>query len=195
VNLAAALAADLASLSRALDQPDVDLGTQLQALAADVARAVPSYLGFRFTLSIDRRQLSFAAYTDDDAHSQIASSMMLPLTADSYPHDGSTVALYAAIPGAFVDLAADLGFALGLDLSAVVLDLHRATPDGIDGIDGLQPWSDINRALGVMLARGHTFESAHVELRRLAAMDSASLHHAAAMVLAGAAKLHDRSED
>ena len=195
MDLAAALAADLASLSRALDQPDVDLGAQLQALAADVARAVPSYLGFRFTMSIGRRQLSFAAYTDGQAHSRIASSMMLPLTAVSDPHDGSTVVLYAAIPGAFVDLAADLSFALGLDLSADTVDGHRAAPASGGGIEGLEPWSDINQALGVLLAQGHTLESAHVELRRRAAQDSGSLHHAAAMVLADATKPHGRSRD
>lgn len=188
MDLPAQLAEDLAALSRALDQPEVDLGAQLQAFASDVARAVPSYLGFRFTMSIDGRQLSFSAYTDDRSQSQVASSLMLPLNTVSDLQNGSTMVLYAATPGAFVDLAADLSYALRLDLAAVVVDQHLAAADPGGGIEGLEPWRDINQALGVLIGRGHTLETAHVELRRLAALDSGSLHHAAAMVLAKAAE-------
>lgn len=188
MDLVAALAAHLATLSQALDQPDVDLETQLQALIADLERAVTSYLGLRLTVTVEGHPLSFTTYIANEAHSHIATSLMLPLTAVSDLQDGSTLVLYAATPGAFVDLAADLSFALRLDLSTTVLDQHRAAPTGPDGIQGLQPWSDINQAIGVLLGRGHTPASARIELRRLADLDSNNLHHAAAMVLAEAAQ-------
>ncbi|MDP9116965.1 MAG: hypothetical protein M3O28_06855 [Actinomycetota bacterium] len=189
MDLAAALATDLTALSRALDEPDAGLETQLQTLTADLERAVDSYLGLAITINLDGRQLGFTTYIKDEASSQIASSLLLPLTAltaVSSMQAGSTLVFYAAPPGAFVDLAADLSFALGLDVSDVVLDQHLTTPVAGDGFDGLQSWSDINQAIGVLIGQGHTPDAAHVELRRLAALDSGSLHHAAAVVLSSA---------
>jgi hypothetical protein len=188
VDLAVALTADLASLSRALEEPDLDLETHLRRLIADLRRAVDSYLGLRMTVIVEGRRLSFATFTDIDPQPQIASSLMLPLAGATDLQDGSSLLLYAATPGAFVDLAADLGFALGLDLSALALDQHRATPTGYPGIEGLEPWRDVNQAIGVLIGRGHTIESAHGELRSLAVLGSGSVHHAAAALLATASE-------
>jgi hypothetical protein len=188
VDLAAALAADLAGLSRALDQPDVDLETELRRLIAELKRAVNSYLGLRMSIAVEGRELSFTTFTDRESQSQIASSLMLPLTGVSGLPGGSSLILYAAAPGAFVDLAADLSHALQLQLSAVVLDQHLPALRVRGCIEGLRSWSDVNRAVGVLIGRGHTPESGRAELRRLAALDSGNLHHAAAMVLAAAAE-------
>jgi hypothetical protein len=182
VDLTAALTADLAALSRALDEPDVDLETLLQAVTADLEKAVDSYLGLAMTIALNGHELTLTTY--NRAQAQITSSLLLPLGAVSGAQAGSNLVLYAATPGAFVDLAADLNFALGLDPSAVVLDHHLTAPTGTDGIDGLQPWIDINRAVGVLIGRGHTPESAQAELHHLAMMHSDNLHHAAAIILA-----------
>ena len=184
MDLARALTADLAGLSRALDEPNLDLETHLRTLIADLGRAVDSYLGLRMTVVVEGRQLSFATFSDPGSEPRIATSLMLPLAAASDLPDGSFLVLYAARAGAFVDLAADLGFALGLDRSAVVLDQHRASDIGYDGIDGLRPWHDVNQAIGVLIGRGHTIESARAELGRLAALEDGSVHDAAATVLA-----------
>jgi hypothetical protein len=135
-------------------------------------------------MTIDGRQLSFTTCTDSAASAQIATSLLVPLPTASGLVGGSSLLLYAAAPGAFVDLAADLSYALQLDLSALVLDQDLPGRHAGDGIEGLRSWSDINQAVGVLLGRGHTIESAHDELRRLAALDSGNLHHAAAAVLA-----------
>ncbi|MDP9094783.1 MAG: hypothetical protein M3N95_18055 [Actinomycetota bacterium] len=106
------------------------------------------------------------------------------MSAISGAHGSSSLLFYAADPGAFVDLAADLSFALGLELSDLVLDRHLTLPRHGEGIDGFEFWSGINQAVGVLIARGHTPESARTELHRLADSDSGNLHDAARAVLA-----------
>jgi hypothetical protein len=91
--------------------------------------------------------------------------------------------LYAATPGAFVDLAADLSYALGLDRTHLVLDQHLIAPTAGSGM-GLDTQSAINQAIGVLIGGGHTLESARHELDRLASLDSDDLHRAAQAVLA-----------
>ncbi|MDP9094782.1 MAG: hypothetical protein M3N95_18050 [Actinomycetota bacterium] len=61
LHLTDALAADLAALNHALDEPDVDLQEQLQTLTADLRRAVDSYLGLRMTFTLSASELSFTA--------------------------------------------------------------------------------------------------------------------------------------
>jgi hypothetical protein len=188
VDLAAALAADLAALSRALDRPEVDLETQLHTLIDHLQRAVPSYLGLRMTMIVEGRRLSFGTYKHNDVSSPIASSLNLPLSAVAGMDGSSSLVLYAAAPGAFVDLAADLSYALLVDLPDLVLDENLPESHAHDGIDGLPAQSNVNRAVGVLIGQGHTIESAHAELQRLASLDGGHLDEAAAAVLASARK-------
>jgi hypothetical protein len=185
VDLAAALAADLAGLSRAIDDPEFELETDLRALIAHLQDAVESYLGLRMTMTIEDRRLSFATYAGGVVPTDIGSSLRLALSAVAATDGGSFLVFFAAAPGAFVDLAADLSYALQVDLSDLVLDEDGLAGPGAGGINGLPAWSDVNRAVGVLIGRGHTLESAREELRRLADLGSGDLHHAAATVLDG----------
>lgn len=186
MDLVAALAADLAELSRAIGDPAVDLEADLLAVMTDVHNAVPSYLGLRLTMTVEGRRLSFATYADGAHPSATCSSLRLPLDSVAGTDGGSSMVFYAATPGAFVDLAADLAYALQLDPSDVVLDDDEVDGGPSRGIDGLTAWSEINRAIGVLIGRGHTTESAHDELRRLADPHGGDLRDAAASVLATA---------
>jgi hypothetical protein len=105
------------------------------------------------------------------------------LAAFSPTETGSDLVLYAATPGAFIDLAADLNYALGLHPAALTLDDDLTEPVSGTGITGLTSQSTINQALGVLIDRGHTPEAARQELNRLAALDSGQLHHAADAIL------------
>lgn len=87
--------------------------------------------------------------------------------------------LYAAAPGAFVDLAADMSYALGLAPALLPLDDDTAAPVQSSGITGLHAQAIVNQALGVLIGRGHTPETADEELKRLAARDGGNLHTAA----------------
>jgi hypothetical protein len=180
MDISAALAADLTTLTRALDDPGIDLKTQLQQLTADVRHAVASYLGMRMTIAVDGTEVSFTVH---HATGSIAASLRLPLAAFSPTETGSNLVLYAATPGAFIDLAADLSYALGLPPAALPTDDDLTVPVSGSGITGLNSQSTINQALGVLIDLGHTPESGRQELNRLAVLDSGQFHDAAEAIL------------
>jgi hypothetical protein len=173
VDISPALARDLAILSNDLDGSDLDLETQLVAFAASVRLAIASYLGMRMTIAVHGCEFSFSAPDHAVARSPaIGTSLRIALNAVSTAEPGSTLVLYAASPGAFVDLAADLGYALGIDPLALVLDDQLAAPASGSGSGmGLERCATINKAVGVLIGRGHTPESARDGLARYASLD------------------------
>lgn len=186
MDISAALAADLAALTDSLGNPDIDIQTQLRALAADLKRAVASYTGMTMTITLDGHDISFTT-TDGVDSAATETSLKIPLSALTAAQDGSSLVIYAATPGAFVDLAADLSFVLGVDLADLVLDERaphrfRATHDR-PGMHGLDEYSRINQAIGILIARGNTPETARRELDRLANLDGGHLHKAADAIL------------
>jgi hypothetical protein len=201
VDISAALAADLAALTDGLGDPQVDLETQLRTLAADLARAVASFSGLTMTIRLDDRAVSFSAGAGaGDGIGAAEASVEIPLSPLTGAQDGSSLLVFAAVAGAFVDLAADLSYILDLNPVLLVLDQHlhlAATPDGA-GMAGLDEYSLVNQAIGVVIARGHTPDSALEELRRLAALDGGALGSGAAAVLrtlAARRSIDDRSAE
>lgn len=186
MDISAALAADLMALTHALDDPDAGLDAGLRALIADLGRAVSSYTGLRMTIAIDGHAVSFGVL--DKATAPPATSLLVPLAALTPTDVVGTLLIYAATPGAFVDLAADLGFALGIDLSRLVLDRHLDPLAEYDGTIGLDDHSAINQAIGVLIDRGSTPESARDELHRLAALDHGDLRTAAVALIVDVAR-------
>jgi hypothetical protein len=182
VDLSTALAADLASLSNALQDPDGGLEDRLALFADELRASFGSYLGLTITLALDGHQISFSL-TERVADAMTSLCIPLPEVAGSEP--GSSLVLYAATPGAFVDLAADLAWTLGLDPGALVLDEHLAVPQSSEVVTGLQDHSIINRAIGVLIEDGYTPESGRTELRRRAELDEVALTVSAWQVLAG----------
>ena len=191
MDISAALAADLASLTDALDDPDIDLTDLLSQVDRDASLAVGSYLGLSVTLTVNDAPLTLTAFDPavDPAH--VASSVLVPLPGGpTGPGDSDAlrVVFYAATPGAFVDFAADLCFALGLPLTACPIDEHLTPEIPSVGSTDLAQLTLINQAIGVLLERGHTPSTAQAELHRLADLDSGHLHHAAAAVIATIAR-------
>lgn len=121
MDLSAALAGDLAVLTEAIDDPDLDLQALLDALTSDLRRAVASYLGMRMTIVIEDRQVSFTAGAFNTSTATVT-SLLLPLATVATSEARSTLVFYASVPGAFVDLAAHLSVALGIDPSTLILD-------------------------------------------------------------------------
>lgn len=186
MDISAALAADLAILTQALDQRDVDLQTQVQALSDDVSSAVVSYLGLRMAIAVGGQDVSIALRSDTTTGPEVATSLLIPLAAVTDAEPASALVLYAGVPGAFVDLAADLAHALNLDPISLALDEHLHRPsDGASGAAGLDWHSAINQAIGILIGRGRTPEAALEELQRLARLDGNNLHHSAAALILG----------
>ena len=184
MDISAALAADLALLTQALDDSGIDLEAGLRAFTADVKVAVASFTGMTMTIAFDGHDVSFTVH--DDATIQPATSLLIPLATVTPTDPASTLLLYAATPGAFVDLAADLIYALRIEPTALVLDGHFDPRAGSGGITGLDEHSAINQAIGVLIGRGYTPESAQHELQRLATLDHDNLRVAAEALIISA---------
>jgi hypothetical protein len=168
VEVSEPVAADLLALTRALALAQVDLESQLRDLARSVAQAVNSYRGFAITLIVDDCPLNFVVFEDDPGGSNICASLQLPLSALGPYSPEAAITFYAATPGALVDLAADLSYALRLDPGDVRLDSDLVPPESTaDGV-GLDELTVRNQAIGVLLDRGHTVEQARSELDRQA---------------------------
>lgn len=168
------LTVDLASLQE-----------QLDGFGVVVKLAVASYLDMTVTVAVDGHQVRFTApERATTTGPAVGASLLIPLSLVSLAEPGSTLVLHAAAPGAFLDLAADLSYALGLDPHALMLDAHLAPPNGSgEGVSSLAEYCTINRAIGVLIERGHTRESAREGLAQYASLDGGELHTAAEQVL------------
>lgn len=186
MDISTALAAHLAALTRTLDDPDVDLEAQLQSFTVDVQRAVASYAGMTMTIALDGHNVSFTVHNNPTT-AAARSSLLIPLAPLTATDTASALLLYAATPGAFVDLAADLSHALGVEPATLVLDGHLPPPHDSSGINGLDTQSTIDQAVGVLIERGHTPEAARAELHRLTNLEHANLRAAAERVIRAAA--------
>ena len=184
MDISAALTADLALLTQALDDSGIDLEAGLRAFTADVKLAVASFTGMTMTIALAGHEVSFTVR--DEATIQPATSLLIPLAIVTPTDAASTLLLYAATPGAFVDLAADLIYALRIEPTALVLDGHFDPFAGSAGLTGLDEHSAINQAIGVLIGRGHTPESAQHELQRLATLDHDNLRVAAEALIVSA---------
>jgi hypothetical protein len=179
VEITPALAADLALLSQTLDVPGADIAETLSQLTSSLKAAIPTFQGL--TISSMAPEYTFITV---DARVDVAAagaSLLVPV-----PTSGSaivTLVLYAARPGAFVDLAADLAYLLELPLTALPLDQHLSVPRFGDRPTPLQVSSLIDQAVGVLIARGYTPEQARAGLDARAAHERTDRYGAARTLL------------
>jgi hypothetical protein len=178
VDISAQLAADLAALSQALDE-DVDLETTVRDFAAAAKLAVTSYLGMTVTVSANGHQVSLSVPEHDRAEHDIATSLLIPLVNLTPTEAGSSLVLYAGTPGAFVDLAADLTYALQVGPDGLIIDAHLNPTFEDSGLDELADMTHINQAIGILIGRGHSPEGASTELHRLAGLAETTIRVAA----------------
>jgi hypothetical protein len=178
------LAGQLAALTLALDEPGTDLQAIVDVLIEDLTSTIPSFLGLTVVMNADGLPIALSSL-DDDLMTAAGSSMSVPVDPiDGWP--GATLVFYAYNPGAFVDLATDARRALGLD-GEVVLDEHLvgsgAVADPRLALGGVEDATMVNRAIGVLIARGHPPERARAVLDALAAAHNLAPVAAALRVL------------
>ena len=155
----------------------VELENSLAALTEAVKNAAPSYRGLALTLVIDRQPVSVTS-AELEHTSDIATSLRLSLAWIPSLGAGSRITFYASTPGTFVDLAADLSFALDSDIR---LD-EDIPPVLVSDLTGVGKLSAINTAIGVLIGHGHTPDSAQRELRHTADATRISIQKAAEAV-------------
>ena len=159
----------------------------LASLISHLAATIESYCGLRVTVADHEWPVTITAFAEDSPRP--ATSLRLPLRLIStLQAGGSRIVFYAARPGALVDLAADLSHALGVAAAtstsahgggavasdgggiSVRLDGDLPPVSMASGIAGLEELSTINRAVGVLIGRGHRPEDAHDALRQAASV-------------------------
>jgi hypothetical protein len=154
---------------------DDALDASLAALTADIEAAVPSYLGVQLTIRQNGHPVTLTRIAP---HRTATTSLRIPLTVLGRRFDpDSRVTFYAAAAGAFVDLAADLSYALHVPTSTdrstdgsdgedrrhgpvdgdrgITLDADVPPSALVSGVSGLSELSTINRAIGVLIDHSH----------------------------------------
>jgi hypothetical protein len=194
VELATALVTHFHPFSNSIsldgDGLDDALDASLAAFTADIEAAVPSYLGMQLTILQNGYPVTLTRIT---RRGTATTSLRIPLTVFGPRFDpDSGVILYAATAGAFVDLAADLSYALHVPTSIdrstdpgssecddqrhsqvdgnrrITLDADVPLNPPVSGVSGLSELSTINRAIGVLIGQGHHPDHAGHTLRRRA---------------------------
>jgi hypothetical protein len=182
------LFSDLAVPDGFAEQP-VDLENALTALTEAVKGAAPSYRGLALTLVIDKQPVTVISAEPGNT-SDIATSLRLSLAWVPSVSADSRITFYASTPGTFVDLAADLAFALHSHSIRLDQDIPPALLPGLTGAGKL---SALNKAVGVLINHGHTHDSAQREVRHTADATPSSIQKAAETVTENASStLWDR---
>jgi hypothetical protein len=183
VELPSELAADLRTLTEALDPPRADLDAQLRALIADIRLTTRSYLGLTLTIVLAGAPFTIVAIEEPVGPERIQSSALLPLTTLCDVDAGSSLIFYAAAKDAFVHFAVEVTNALELEPGAIELDTRLTLPSRSDALSAVAAAKQVNQAIGVLIERGHSPTAARAELDALATHSGTTVELAATGVL------------
>ncbi|MDZ7931625.1 hypothetical protein [Rhodococcus sp. SBT000017] len=163
---------DLATLTESLDNSTVDLARLARQLAADIDVAVSAVVSITLTLIVDGERFDVSIATSRPHQGVVASSLEFTLAGLPDSPSARQLLILSGTAGALVDFAADVGFALGLSEGSAVLDRHLVRSGGTDFVPAdprlLADVSEVNQAIGVLVASGRTVAEARTELGRLA---------------------------
>jgi hypothetical protein len=205
VDIPKALFNQLAQFANSVGLDAEILHLPLTNLVADLRVVIPSYRGLQVTILFSDQPVTLTELIPQQTDGAVTTSLRVPLSLLGPGHDeGSRIIFYASTPGAFVDLAADLGYVLKAAVRTDHLDGHGAasdaatsaelpislvldgdlSPDLADsGLTGLPELSSINRALGILIDRGHNAGDAYDILRLEATAAGVATHVFAARML------------
>lgn len=146
---------------RSFTQLSVDM------LLRDLRRAIPSALGFTLVLGLapGLPEVSITVASGRLTPAQVGSSIAFDLHVAADVSARAT--FYAAAEEAFDQLAGLLG--VGGPFGSERVELGAGLPEALEpGVQGLADHSRVNYAVGVLLARGKSFDQARAHLERLA---------------------------
>jgi hypothetical protein len=132
VDLPTVLLRDLLQFSSSVGLDNDALSAPLESLAVGLQAAVPSYRGLHLTIVDNGHPISLTAFLPLHHGDSIPTSLRVEFAALGPGFDDeSQVVFYAASPGAFVDLAADFGYAL--DTPTTTANTPAGPADNTDG--------------------------------------------------------------
>lgn len=162
------LLADLARLTTALDSSTVDLAQLVDRLSSDIDAAVSAMMSITLTVIVDGEYFEVSASRGGSSDRMPASSLRLTLTDPRSAGTEKYLLILSGTAGALVDFTADVSYSLGLGRDYAVLDGHLAG-FGESGAHALAAVSEVNQAIGVLIAGGRSAAEGRAELHRLAA--------------------------
>ena len=181
--VATALAENIRDLFAGLDQSPAQVEESLGSLRRDLKLAVRSSVGLTLTIVMHPdQQITLTSIDHFTKTSDIVTSLRLPMGWAAMG-TGSMIIFYAGVPGAFVDLAADLRYSLRLPPGTIVLDEDTSAPVSESGLTGTTESSTVNQAIGVLIDRGYTPATAGAHLLHHAGGLQRDLHQAATRIL------------
>jgi hypothetical protein len=160
-----------------------DLSPVLDQLLESLRGAIPSFLGITMIIGTATGAMSLDVHPVRGAS---GTTLRIPLAELLTGSDrGSWMVFFAGRPGAFVDLAADFSYALGIDPTRILLDQDLTDGHWPVAPETLRDVSEVNRAIGFLIERGFLPEDAERELRRRSEASGITLPQAASRLLAG----------
>lgn len=191
MDIAPAVAADLAALADATGDGGRGLRNSLDGLRRDARAAISGYLGLSVTVAHPDGPLTLHVLEAAASDEQVAASLHLQLAPLYRARAGSTLTLYSARKTAFDELATGLMGLPSADGTTIVRDRHLELPGDADR-PALADASAINQAVGVLHERGFgTVRDARAELARLATAAGIDLAAAALVLLHSVTKGED----
>jgi hypothetical protein len=209
VVLPAALTADLLALFDSIGLDHTATAGAADEVQLTLREVVPACLGFQLDLVEQGLTVTLMSFEAPVQAADIVTSLHVPLavlgllrlppaaaTTPARFDPRSSLTLYGSRSGAFVDLAADLTYALTSApgqvpaLHAVTLDEHLSPPSTTSGVVGASDVSTTNRAVGYLIGEGHDPQLALEELRRRAAAAGLTAVGYAAQLLGRSTERH-----
>jgi hypothetical protein len=204
VDVPTALLSDLTELANGVGLDAGPLQVPLKALVGELRAAVGSYRGFQLTIVRDGQPVTLTDVSGPDEDGSITTSLRVPLSLLGPSYDGgSRVVFYASVAGSLIDLAADLGHVLRtatimvddpdrdggvrdgdgragpaqVRTPVLLLDADvPPNPAAVSGLIGLPEMSAVDRAVGIMIERGHHPDVAYDALIEQAAAEGVATH-------------------
>ena len=190
MDISAVLAADLTQLTEALADHGADPGADLTGMVAglheNLTGAISSAVGLAITVRVSGTAVCVSTVGCDPADSNrlpAVTSLAVPLWWSDDSRSGNIV-FYASVPGALVDLAADLEWLFGATES-LSLDGDLPPPRSDLGVAGLRELSVIGQACGVLITRGRSPEGARAELEHAAGTSGSKVEEVAEGLIRG----------
>lgn len=158
---------------------DLGLADSLTRLVAALKRVTPSYRGLAIALVMDGRPVRLTL-AEPSSSGAVSTSLSMSLSWVPALAEGSRITFYAAVPGSFIDLAADLAFTLG---SVDLWHDDDLPPILASDLTDLRELLVLEKAVGILLDHGHTPDSARRLLARAAEAAGTSSGRVAEAVL------------
>jgi len=211
VDVPTALLSDLTELANGVGLAVGPLQAPLKALVGELRAAIGSYRGLQLTIVRDGQPVTLTDVSGPDEDGSITTSLRVPLSLLGPSYDGgSRVVFYASVAGSLIDLAADLGHVLRtatimaddpdrdggvrdgdgragpaqVRTPVLLLDADvPPNPAAVSGLIGLPEMSAVDRAVGIMIERGHHPDVAYDALNEQAAVAGVDTHVYAVQIL------------